>query len=184
MANPVQSDPSPRKKSQWPWSRRQNIWDPPTPLDNFLDSPLRVIIHYIYNLLLLLRGKPFKTPRNKPKIRIVCLSDTHTNTTSVPNGDLLIHAGDLTNVGNVTEIQAQINWLDSLPHREKVFVAGNHDSYFDPKSRKAEDKARKLDFKSLHYLQNRAITLKFKGGRKLNLYGSPDIPQCGGTDFA
>lgn len=99
-------------------------------------------------------------------------------------GDLLIHAGDLTNSGTIEEIQAQIDWLDALPHREKIFVAGNHDSYFDPKSRKAEDKGGRLDYKSLHYLENTAITLKFKGGRKLNFYGSPDIPQCGGSEFA
>lgn len=82
------------------------------------------------------------------------------------------------------EIQAQIDWLDQLPHREKVFICGNHDSYFDTKSRKEEDRKKKLNFKSLHYLENKGITLKFKGGRKLKVYGSPDIPQCGGSDFA
>jgi len=84
----------------------------------------------------------------------------------------------------VKEIQAQLDWLASLPHKEKIVIAGNHDSYFDPKSRKEEDQGLKLNFKSLHYLQNKGITLKFKGGRKLNFYGSPDIPECGGTDFA
>lgn len=83
------------------------------------------------------------------------------------------------------EIQQQLDWLASLPHREKIFIAGNHDSYFDVKSRKEEDKkGRKLNFRNLHYLENKAVTLKFKGGRKLNFYGSPDIPQCGGNDFA
>lgn len=97
---------------------------------------------------------------------------------------MLIHAGDLTNAGTAQEIQAQLDWLASLPHREKIVIAGNHDSYFDLKSRKAEDKTKKLDFKGIHYLENKAITLKFKGGRKLNFYGSPDIPQCGGSSFA
>jgi predicted phosphohydrolase len=96
----------------------------------------------------------------------------------------LIHAGDLTNAGTVEEIQAQLNWLASLPHKEKIVIAGNHDSYFDPKSRKAEDKGKKLNFKGITYLENKAITLKFKGGRKLNFYGSPNIPKCGGSDFA
>jgi hypothetical protein len=168
----------------WPWSRRKQIWDPPTLLDLILDSPLRALISFIYTILLSLRAAPFKPPPNKPKVRIVCISDTHTNTPHIPNGDVVIHAGDLTNAGTVEEIQAQINWLDSLPHREKILIAGNHDSYFDPKSRKAEDKGKRLNFKGLHYLKNQSVTLKFKGGRKLNFYGSPDIPQCGGSDFA
>lgn len=171
---------------RWPWSRRQNIFEPLTPLDSFLLSPLRILLQHLYSILLYLRGSPFKTPQNKPAIRVVCISDTHTNTPSIPDGDLLIHAGDLTNAGNIKEIQAQLDWLNSLPHRHKVFIAGNHDSYFDPKSRKPEDKAAraKLNYHSLHYLENQTLQLKFKGGRSLNLYGAPDIPQCGGSDFA
>ena len=162
------------------------MWDPPTALDRFFESPLRLLIGQIYALLLFVRGAPFRPPKNKPTIKVVCISDTHTNTTTVPNGDVLIHSGDLTNSGTVSEIQAQLDWLDSLPHHHKIFIAGNHDSYFDWKSRKEEDKetGRKLNFKSLHYLENKAIVLKFKGGRKLKFYGSPDIPQCGGSDFA
>ena len=173
-----------RTKSPWPWSRRAQIYDPPTVLDLLLESPLRALVSFLYAILLFLRGAPFKPPRNKPNVRVVCISDTHTNTPDIPHGDVLIHAGDLTNAGTAQDIQKQIDWLDSLPHREKIIIAGNHDSYFDPKSRKAEDKGKKLNFKNLHYLQNQSITLKFKGGRKLNFYGSPDIPQCGGSDFA
>ena len=173
-----------RPKSQWPWARRRMIWDPPTPLDSLLDSPLRYLIQILYSTFLWLRGASYKPPKHKPTIRVVCISDTHTNTLSLPNGDLLIHAGDLTNAGTVEEIQKQLDWLASQPHREKVVIAGNHDSYLDPKSRKPEDKGKKLDFKGIHFLQNKAITLRFKGGRKLNLYGAGDIPKCGGSDFA
>lgn len=172
------------KRAQYPWSRRQSPWDPPTALDSFLESPLRLLISIIYAILIQLRGVPFKPRTDKPKVKIVCVSDTHTNTLDVPNGDVLIHAGDLTNAGTVKEIQAQLDWLSSLPHREKIVICGNHDSYFDPKSRSAEDKGKKLNFGSLHYLENKAITLKFKGGRKLNFYGAPNIPRCGGSDFA
>jgi hypothetical protein len=173
-----------KRNSQWPWSRRQNIFDPPTAVDKLLESPLRALISIVYSILLTLRGAPFKPPRNKPKVKIVCISDTHTNILDIPNGDVLIHAGDLTNAGTVQEIQAQLDWLASLPHREKIVIAGNHDSYFDPKSRRSEDKNKKLNFKGIHYLEHKAVTLKFKGGRKLKFYGSPDIPQCGGSDFA
>ncbi|TAQ85231.1 hypothetical protein B7494_g6459 [Chlorociboria aeruginascens] len=174
------------RKSSWPWFRRKSPWDPPTALDKLLDSPLRAIIFQLYAILLFLRGAPFKVPKNKPAIKVVCISDTHNNTTDVPGGDVLIHSGDLTNGGTVAEIQAQIDWLNSMPHKHKIAIAGNHDSYFDPRSRKEEDKVanRKLDLKSINYLEHSAITLKFKGGRKLNFYGAPSIPQCGGRDFA
>jgi len=87
-------------------------------------------------------------------------------------------------LGTAKDIQAQLDWINSLPHKEKIVIAGNHDSYFDPKSRLEEDKGRKLNFRNIHYLERKAITLKFKGGRKLNFYGAPDIPTCGGSDFA
>jgi len=164
--------------------RRQNKWDPLTPLDSILESPLRYFVSLVYALLLVFRGAPFKPPRNKPRVKVVCISDTHSNTTSIPNGDVLIHAGDMTNSGTVKDIQAQIDWLASLPHREKIIIAGNHDNFFDPKSRKPEDKGKKLNFKSIHYLENESVTLKFKGGRKLRFFGCPGIPQIGGLEHA
>ena len=172
------------RKSFWPWARRQNKWDPLTPLDSLLQSPLRYVVSLIYAIVLLCRGPPFKPPRNKPHVRVVCISDTHSNTTAVPNGDVLIHAGDMTNSGTVEDIQAQLDWIASLPHKEKIVIAGNHDNYFDPKSRKAYDKGKRLNFMSIHYLENRTITLKFKGGRKLNFFGKPGIPQLGGLEHA
>lgn len=167
--------------------RRTSKWEPLTILDHLLSSPLHFLVAHIYALILLLRGAPFRPPKDKSPIRIVCLSDTHDQIPRiVPDGDLLIHAGDLTNPGTVDAIQTQIDWLASLPHQHKVFVAGNHDSWFDFRSRKAEDKetARRPDFKGLHYLQNSSVSLDFANGRKLNVYGAADLPTCGGGDNA
>lgn len=165
--------------------RRSSDFDPPGPVDVLLSSPLHWILRHIYHLILLLRGRPFY-PKKEP-IRVVCLSDTHDRIVpDVPEGDLLIHAGDLTTAGTAADIQRQIDWLDSLPHRHKVVVAGNHDSWFDPSARKAEDRThgRTVDLKSVVYLQDRLVTLEFEAGRKLNVYGAADIPKCGGSDFA
>jgi Calcineurin-like phosphoesterase len=171
---------------QWLRLRRATIFDPPTLLDKFLLSPLRALIQHVYAILLILRGAPFKPPQNKPSIRIVCISDTHTHTPQVPNGDVLIHAGDLTNAGTIKDIQAQFDWINSLPHKHKIVIAGNHDSYFDPNSRMSVDKksGAKLNYHDIHYLQNQSLRLKFEGNRTLNFFGSPDIPRCGGSDFA
>lgn len=97
---------------------------------------------------------------------------------------MLIHAGDMTNAGTVEEIQKQIDWLDSLPHKEKIIVAGNHDNYFDPQTRKPEDRGKRLNFRGIHYLENKSVVLKFKGGRKLKFYGAPDIPYINSSEHA
>lgn len=171
----------------WLGLRRLHVWERPTPLDEILGSPLQSLVARLYRFILFLRGRPFHPPRDRPAIRVVCLSDTHDQMpSSVPDGDLLIHAGDLTQAGTAADIQRQLDWLAGLPHEHKVVVCGNHDSWFDPASRAAEDVASgaKLDLKSLHYLENSAAVLEFKSGRKLAVYGSPDIPTCGGSEFA
>lgn len=53
--------------------------------------------------------------------------DTHNTQTHVPPGDFLIHNGDLYVSTSFPEIQYLINWLKSLPHAHKIFIAGNHD---------------------------------------------------------
>lgn len=160
-------------------------FEPPSLVYHFLSSPLNCLVHYAYAVILFLRGPAYHPP--VAAIRIVCLSDTHTKTpSSVPWGDVLIHAGDLANAGTVSEIQAQIDWIASLPHREKIVVAGNHDSFFDPSSRAASDAGKSIDWAGVHYLQHSSITLAFPdhNNRQLSIYGAPGIPQCGGDQFA
>ena len=62
-------------------------------------------------------------------MKLVLISDTHGlhSKVSVPDGDILIHAGDLTNVGKAMEIAEAGEWLRSLPHKHKVVIAGNHE---------------------------------------------------------
>lgn len=167
--------------------RRRIEWDKPTLLDEIIESPLKAIVVRLYFIILWLRGNPVRPPRNRPPIRVVCLSDTHEEIVSkVPDGDLLIHAGDMTNSGTAADIQKQLDWLASLPHKHKVIVCGNHDSWFDIRSRREEDTLahRVVDTKGMHYLENESITLNFDGGRKLNIYGAPSLPKCGDASNA
>ena len=46
------------------------------------------------------------------KTRIVCISDTHNQTPKLPAGDVLIHAGDLTNQGSYSELKRTMQWLE------------------------------------------------------------------------
>jgi predicted phosphohydrolase len=61
------------------------------------------------------------------------MSDTHTygRLLDVPEGDVLLHAGDLTLRGTQAETKAALTWVASLPHAVKLFCAGNHDWFFD-----------------------------------------------------
>jgi hypothetical protein len=90
----------------------------------------------------------------------------------------------LTNNGTLAEIQIELDWLASLPHKHKIVIAGNHDSYFDPKSRRSEDRKseEKPDFHDLNYLEGQSLRLDFDGGRSLNFYAAADIPEIKGHD--
>ena len=83
-------------------------------------------------------------------MRIVCLSDTHNcnEQIEVPDGDILLHSGDATSVGNIVQINAFNQWFSKLPHKYKIFVAGNHDWLFETDN----GLSRRLLDKSIIYL--------------------------------
>lgn len=66
-------------------------------------------------------------------MKFVAISDTHGQHSSLilPEGDVLIHAGDLSRRGTQDEIFYFIHWFAELPYRYKVFIAGNHDFYLE-----------------------------------------------------
>jgi len=117
-------------------------------------------------------------------MRLVCIADTHGHheiLTSghfpgiLPSGDALIIAGDagLLTIGCV-EVFNQ--WLSTLPHKVKIFVAGNHDRTFQD----SPDQARAALNDAL-YLQDSGATVQgisFWGSpwtypsKKQNLHGS------------
>lgn len=162
---------------------RSSVWDFPPLLERLLTSPLAVLISFIHMLLLAVRGPSFLPPKSKPTIRVVCISDSHSHKPAVPPGDLLIHAGDLTNSGTKADVQSALDWLNSLPHKYKVVIAGNHDNYLDPKSEMRQNEDRqtkaKLNWGGITYLHHSSTILRFKGGRSLEIYGAPGIPEIG-----
>jgi predicted phosphodiesterase len=66
-------------------------------------------------------------------VRIVCLSDTHDRHENiiVPDGDVLIHAGDLTMSGDRANIVDAVAWLSMQPHKRIIVTPGNHDFGFE-----------------------------------------------------
>ncbi|MGQ7269963.1 metallophosphatase domain-containing protein [Marinobacter sp. V034] len=66
-------------------------------------------------------------------MRLVCISDTHSlhrRIPQVPDGDVLIHAGDCLGAGTLDNVEDLNDWLGTLPHRHKIVIAGNHDWAF------------------------------------------------------
>jgi Icc-related predicted phosphoesterase len=63
-------------------------------------------------------------------IRVVVIGDTHEHHRDlvIPDGNLLIHAGDITrNSFSSRAIQDFNDWLRHLPHQHKIVIPGNHD---------------------------------------------------------
>lgn len=52
--------------------------------------------------------------------RFVCISDTHSKIYPVPDGDVLLHAGDICGRGRLADMQKMFGWLQTLPHPNKV----------------------------------------------------------------
>lgn len=102
-------------------------------------------------------------------VRIVVISDTHGlhRELAVPDGDILVHAGDITRHGELEELFEIDDWLAGLPHRHKLVIAGNHDLCFEEFSGIG---AQLLPHAT--YLQDEAVTIE-----GLTFYGSPWTPK-------
>lgn len=62
-------------------------------------------------------------------LRIVAMSDTHGfhKNLSIPDGDVLIHTGDFSMRAKIRHVTEFAEWINSLPHKHKIVIAGNHD---------------------------------------------------------
>ncbi|PWY66747.1 Metallo-dependent phosphatase [Aspergillus heteromorphus CBS 117.55] len=151
-------------------------------LRRFLRSPVTTTARLLYNYFT--RKHPIPTQQtDSSRVRVVCISDTHNTQPQLPDGDILIHAGDLTQSGTQGELNAQIERLDAQPHRHKVVIAGNHELCLDPRF---SDTATTINWKSLIYLQNTSTTLEFGDDytpRRLKVFGSPYTPKHGNWAF-
>jgi predicted phosphohydrolase len=121
-------------------------------------------------------------------ITVVCISDTHNAQPRIPAGDVLIHAGDLTQKGTAEEIQAQLDWLKAQPHRHKVVIAGNHDVLLDrEKAREfkmADADRENLRWGSLIYLDRSTTTIRLPAKEiGLSVFGDPRTRRHGNWAF-
>lgn len=75
-------------------------------------------------------------------MRLVCISDTHgfhEQMGSIPDGDLLIHAGDALGRGTLEELEQLDAWFGCQNHTHKILIAGNHDWCFEREPEQAKN---------------------------------------------
>lgn len=110
-------------------------------------------------------------------MRIIAISDTHNRLSEIqiPDGDVLIHAGDATMGGRYNEVYEFASVMARLPHRHKIFVAGNHDLGFQDHPKQFE---MMLSDAGVTYLRDSSTTIG-----DVKFYGSPWQPQFGNWAF-
>lgn len=115
-----------------------------------------------------------RRPIRREPLLICCVADTHRlhrEIRQVPDGDVLIHAGDICHDGESIQTLADFNcWLGELPHRLKLVVPGNHDLPLQA------DRAARKRLTNATLLTNAGIV--FEG---LRFWGSPVTPLSGGA---
>lgn len=113
-------------------------------------------------------------------MKIIAISDTHGlhRNLKIPSGDLLIHAGDVTEFGQDDELEDFLDWFVLQPCKYKVFVAGNHDLCLEKPNNRKFKVFEKYVAKNVFYLQNSSIKIEH-----LSLWGSPVSPYFFGMAF-
>jgi len=73
-------------------------------------------------------------------MKIVTISDTHGmhRSLNMPDGDVLIHAGDFSSHGSLEDVSEFNEWLGGLNYLHKIVIAGNHELCLERDTEKAE----------------------------------------------
>lgn len=104
-------------------------------------------------------------------MKIVTLSDTHNRHAeikNIPEADIIIHSGDATNRGGISEVEDFLKWYGNLNYKHRIFIPGNHDFLFE----KQPEFSKKLcDKYGVNLLIDESIKID---GYKI--WGSPHTP--------
>lgn len=103
-------------------------------------------------------------------LTVVAISDTHCRHRSLrlPKGDLLIHAGDISNKGEKQEIVDFLQWFQQQKFKYKIFIAGNHDFFFE---REKKETISKIIPDDIIYLNDSGTVIE-----GINFWGTPVTP--------
>jgi len=105
-------------------------------------------------------------------IKIVAISDTHNRheEITIPECDILLHAGDYSGRGHEDEIKRFYTWLNKQPAKHKVSIQGNHELGWEKDPAKAT-KIAKTACPDVHLLYDQSVTLE-----GIKIWGTPVTP--------
>ncbi len=103
-------------------------------------------------------------------MQFVAISDTHNQHQSLvlPPADAIIHAGDVTSRGSEYEVVQFMEWFTSLDYKYKIFIAGNHDFFFE---QAPQALIHKLIPQNVIYLNDSLVEIA-----SIKIWGSPISP--------
>jgi Icc-related predicted phosphoesterase len=103
-------------------------------------------------------------------MKFIIISDTHGQhkNLTLPKGDVIIHAGDISQRGKESEIIDFLNWFKDLDFKYKIFIAGNHDFFFEETS---EKDIQKIIPENIIYLCDSGVEVE-----NIKIWGSPITP--------
>jgi Icc-related predicted phosphoesterase len=103
-------------------------------------------------------------------MQITTISDTHGlhHQLQLPGGDLLIHAGDVCNRGTVAEAIDFMTWFINQNYKYHVFIAGNHDFYFENFT---QQEIQDMLPENAYYLNDSGVEIE-----GIKIWGSPITP--------
>uniref|UniRef100_A0A183CHZ3 Metallophos domain-containing protein n=1 Tax=Globodera pallida TaxID=36090 RepID=A0A183CHZ3_GLOPA len=121
-------------------------------------------------------------------VRFVCISDTHEKLDEIlhliPDGDVLIHAGDFTECGNVSSVIKFNQQMGTLPHKVKIVVPGNHELGFEDGEEMSERELAGLSMLGINKAYELLTNCIYLCDRQievfgLKVYGAPWHPMPG-----
>jgi Icc-related predicted phosphoesterase len=142
-------------------------------------------------------------------VRLLVISDTHsiwpyTPSCPAPPCDVLIHCGDLTQVGGLPAYKNAMQDIRTVDAELKLIIAGNHDVDLDEAwvrknaedgedgeededvddSRKCVELMKSHEKEGVYYLDEGRHEFKLKDGKRISLWASPYTPEFNGYAFA
>jgi len=120
------------------------------------------------------KGATKAAERAPYNVRIAMISDTHGGheEVKVPRADVLIHAGDFTRHGKISDAKSFNAWMGKQPHAFKLVVNGNHE-----KNAPWKKQVREL-LSNCMFLKNQSVTIQIPASKdrekatSLKIYGT------------
>lgn len=119
-------------------------------------------------------------------MKICFISDTHNQHLKIPKNyldnedgsiDMIIHTGDISGRGQLSEILPFLDWYHELPIKHKILIAGNHDFFFEQADEK-EIMSVLNSRPSIIYLNDSGVEIE-----GIKIWGSPVQPYFHGWAF-